>query len=82
MHTAFLLQHLHVQPESEENIKVIGIYSSRHTALEAVNRLRTQPGFCRYPNLIDPLTTDEVNGFYIDAYTVDQDHWEDGFIKV
>lgn len=63
----FLLQHLREDDESE-NVKVIGIYSTEERASEAIERLKTKPGFRDYPD-----------GFCIDAYTIDEDHWIDGF---
>lgn len=78
----FLLQHLHVHSDGDENVKVIGIYSSRDEALAAVGRKSLYPGFCECPNLIDPLVVDDKCGFYIDAVTVDKELWSEGFVAV
>ena len=67
----FLVEHLHVQDDGEEDVKVIGIYSTREAAQEAVGRLRLQPGF-----------RDTPAGFNIDLYLLDQDHWESGYHTV
>lgn len=80
MDSVYLLQHLHVLPHGEEDVKVIGIYSSRQAAIEAVERLKVQPGFVEHPSLIDPLVDDEPDGFYIDKYPLDKDHWAEGYI--
>lgn len=78
----FLLQHLHVHSDGDEDVKVIGVYSSREEALAAVGRKSLYPGFCECPKLIDPLVDDDKCGFYIDAVTVDKDQWSDGFVAV
>jgi hypothetical protein len=41
----FLLQHLHFVNGDEEDVKMLGIYASRDSALVAVDRFRTPPGF-------------------------------------
>ncbi|WP_219892066.1 hypothetical protein [Chamaesiphon polymorphus] len=46
MKTVFVLQHLHILPCGEENIKLIGTYSSNQTARAAIEQLKVQPGFC------------------------------------
>jgi hypothetical protein len=80
MNTVFVVHHLHVFTTGAEDTKLIGTYSSRETALAAIERLKVQPGFCDYPNLIDPLTDDEESGFYLDEYELDKDHWVEGFV--
>jgi len=45
------------------------VYSSTSNAESAVSRLKTLRGFNSYPD-----------GFSIDKYPLDKDHWEDGFI--
>ena len=50
---------------------MIGVYSSQSTAQEAVARLSVQPGFCDLPE-----------GFCIDRYAVDQDHWAEGYVTL
>lgn len=82
MKSAFLLQHLHVVAEGDESIKVIGLYASRQDALLAIDRLVTQPGFSDHPELIDPLESGFVSGFYLDEYEVGKDHWAEGFMTV
>ncbi len=67
----FLVQHVHLLDNDEEDVKTIGIYSTRQLAEAAVKRLLIQPGFRDVPD-----------GFTIDLYWVDQDHWEGGYITV
>jgi hypothetical protein len=69
--THFVLQHVHVINDGEEDVKLIGVYSTRERAEQAVARLRSQPGFCDTPE-----------GFSIDEYPVDQDHWTEGYVTV
>lgn len=65
----FLLQHVREHPDREEDVKLIGIYSSEAAAQAAIERLLPMPGFRDFPD-----------GFHIDRCPVDQDHWEEGFI--
>jgi hypothetical protein len=67
----FLVEHVHVLEDGEEDVKIIGVYSTRDAAQQAVERLRLQPGFCDTPE-----------GFTIDLYWLDQDSWEQGFATV
>jgi hypothetical protein len=48
--------------------KLVGIYSTRTNAEEAQARTAKLPGFLDYPD-----------GFVIDEYKVDEDHWREGF---
>jgi hypothetical protein len=52
-----------------ETIKLIGIYSSRKKAVDAVTKYQQRPGFSEHPF-----------GFSIDEYQIDQDYWEEGYI--
>ena len=61
---------LHSLPETGR-VKVIGIYSSRVLAEEAEERARALPGFA-----------DEPDGFTIDQYEVNRDHWPRGFVRL
>ena len=61
---------LHSLPETGR-VKVIGIYSSRAMAEEAEVRSRELPGFA-----------DEPDGFTIEEYEVDRDHWPRGFVRL
>ena len=67
----FVVQHVAREGEDDEDVKFIGWYSTHTFADEAVARLRLQPGFSDYPD-----------GFHIDEYEVDRDHWTDGFVSV
>ncbi len=62
------MHHVHVLPGGEEDVKLIGVYSSRAKARAAVRRVRGAPGFRDHPR-----------GFTVEAMTVDRDHWVEGF---
>jgi len=64
----FVVQHLHVLNDGEEDVKFIGVYSSQEAAQKAVDRLKLKPGFCDTPE-----------GFSIDPYTLDEDNWTGGY---
>jgi len=66
----FLVKHVQKQGfAGREVTRIIGIYSSRELAEEAVSRLKLAPGF-----------RDSLPGFSIDQYEKNTDHWVDGFV--
>lgn len=67
----FVVQHVHEVDEGNEEVKVIGVYSSEEAANAAVARLSLQPGF-----------RETTSGFHVDRYIIDQDHWTEGFVPV
>ena len=71
MASVFVLQHVHSREDGVEDVKFIGVYSSREKAQGAVARLGRTPGF-----------SDAPDGFHIDEYLVDQDHWVEGFVTL
>ena len=82
MEKVFVVEHLHVLPGEQEDLKFIGVYRSAESARHAVERLRLQPGFCDHPGIVDPTLDDEEPGFYITEYALDQDHWTEGYVTV
>ena len=68
MTSVFVLQHVHSTEDGVEDVKFIGVYSSREKARGAAERLARAPGFSEAPE-----------GFHIDEYLVDQDHWFEGY---
>ncbi len=78
--SVFVLEHLHILPNGEESWKRIGIYSSHSEAVAAIERVNIQPGFADYPKLMDRL--EDENGFHIDEYPLNKDHWEEGYATV
>lgn len=67
MKQVYLLFHVR-EIGRDEDIKLIGVYGSRQKAELALERSRCLPGFADHPD-----------GFSIDAYEVDRDHWSEGF---
>lgn len=55
----------------EERAKLIGAYRSKASSQDAIGRVKDQPGFREHPD-----------GFVIDEYSLDQDHWEEGFVTL
>jgi hypothetical protein len=66
--TVYVLQHVHSTDDGAEDVKFIGVYSSRENAQAAITRLGQAPGFSEVPD-----------GFHIDAYQVDKDQWVEGY---
>jgi hypothetical protein len=71
MTSVFVLQHVHTRENGVEDVKFIGVYSSREKAQAAVARLSRLPGFADAPD-----------GFHVDAYCVDRDHRAEGYVVV
>ncbi len=67
----FVIQHVHEMEDEQEDVKFIGVYSTEESAKTAIARLSTQPGF-----------RETANGFYIDRYKLDEDHWTEGFVTI
>jgi hypothetical protein len=68
MTKVYVLQHEHVMEDGTEDVKFIGVYSTRENAQAAVTRLTQAPGF-----------SDAPAGFHIDEYAVDKDQWVEGY---
>jgi len=47
-----------------------------------VARLSLQPGFCGHPYVVDPQKDVDEQGFHIDRYELDKDHWTEGFVTM
>jgi hypothetical protein len=67
----FVLQHVHTFDEGEEDVKMIGVYSSQEQAEAAIERLSAKPGF-----------RDAQEGFAVDRYVVNEDCWTEGYVTV
>ena len=68
MTTVYVLQHEHARAHGTEDVKIIGVYSSRENAQAAIKRLSLAPGF-----------SDALTGFHIDEYQIDKDQWVEGY---
>ena len=82
MSRIFLLQHLHLLNGDEQDVKTLGVYMSRASALAAVERFRRLPGFCDVPQMADRSAPGLAEGFYLDEYELDQDGWSEGYETV
>ncbi len=71
MTKVYVLQHEHVMEDGSEEVKFIGVYSTRENAQAAVARLSRAPGF-----------SDTPDGFHISEYPLDKDHWVEGYTTV
>ncbi|WAC21349.1 serine kinase [Luteolibacter sp. SL250] len=80
MESVFVVQHLNILNEDEDQVKMIGVYRSHETAVAAVERLKIQPGFCEHPRIVDTLEDEDRRGFYVEEYALDQDHWREGYV--
>lgn len=56
--------------EEYDDLKIIGAYESEEAAEAAIGRTRQLPGF-----------RDEPECFMIDAYTIGEDRWTEGFVS-
>ena len=66
----FVVQHQHELDGCDE-VKFIGVYSSEDRAWSAVDRAKALSGFRDHPD-----------GFSVDPYEVDMDHWTEGFVTM
>ena len=84
MQSVYVLQHLHVRPDGDEDYKFIGVYSSRGSALSALDRLRLAPGFRDFATLVSEADDGhaEESGFYLDEHALDVSAWTAGFETV
>ncbi|HUT40356.1 MAG TPA: serine kinase [Gammaproteobacteria bacterium] len=80
MKDVYVLQYVHYFDDGTEDVKVIGIYDANESALAAIERFKSQPGFCDFPELVDPSGSAEVSGFNLDSYPLYKDHWSEGFL--
>jgi hypothetical protein len=67
----FIVQHEHPLASGCDDAKLIGVYESQSDAEAAAARVKTQPGFCDWPD-----------GFTIDRYEIGRDHWTEGFVTL
>lgn len=66
----FVVQHAYERDGAEE-VKLIGVYSSKERAESAVERMRKLPGFCDHPD-----------DFHVNAHVLDNDNWTSGFVTI
>lgn len=68
MNNVFVVFHSRAKDLDNDDIKLIGVFSSKTAAENALSKIKDMPGFCDYPN-----------GFSIDQYAIDEVHWNEGF---
>jgi hypothetical protein len=70
MKSVFILQHERQKDLDNEDVKIIGIYSTREKAEKTIDNYikKNLPGFKDYPD-----------SFNITKYELDKDHWTEGF---
>ena len=69
MTDVFLVHHTKPLPDDEEDVKLLGVFSSEEKAQHTVDFARSLPGFSETPDC-----------FSIDKYQVDRRAWTEGFI--
>ena len=71
MKSIFLVQHVHLLPDGEEDVKLIGAYKTEADAKLAVRRKKRYPGFRESPE-----------GFEITSLELGKDQWSEGFVSL
>lgn len=70
MADVFVLHHVHEASNGDEDVKLLGVYSSEPEAKSAIERLKNQPGF-----------REHLEGFCITRYELNRDEWREGFVS-
>lgn len=71
MATIFALWHMHQDDDGCDHEMMLGVFSTKENAQNAITSLKDQPGFRDYPD-----------GFEIHEYPVDRVEMREGFITV
>ncbi|MDU4961618.1 MAG: hypothetical protein E6X17_13280 [Sporomusaceae bacterium] len=73
MKVVYVLQHSYEVGENGafDEVKFIGVYSSREKAEQVIRRYILLPGFRDFP----------IDCFHISKYEIDMDQWAEGFIN-
>ena len=84
MQSVYLLQHLHIHPDGDEDYRLVGVYGSRSRATGALEQLRLMPGFRDFPELVSDVgelgpRPDGGSGFYLVEQVLDRSRFSDGF---
>ncbi len=66
----YVVRHVHEHPDADDEVKLIGVYATVELARAAIARLVLLPGFDAHPE-----------GFCVDRYELNQDHWTSGFVR-
>jgi hypothetical protein len=68
MNSVFVVFHTHELSNGAEDVKMIGVFSSKERGESVISKLAKQSGFRDFPS-----------GFSIDEYAIDTEHWQEGF---
>ncbi|NUF49912.1 DUF7336 domain-containing protein [Gilliamella sp. ESL0250] len=71
MQKVYFLYHIRYEDTDDEDVKLIGIYSSYKQAELAIERLKNKPGFIDYPD-----------DFQIFDSVLNRDGWSEGFVTI
>ncbi|NUF49905.1 MULTISPECIES: DUF7336 domain-containing protein [unclassified Gilliamella] len=71
MQKVYFLYHILYEDTDDEDVKIVGIYSSYKQAELAIERHKNKPGFIDFPD-----------GFQIIEDVVNRDGWVDGFVDL
>ena len=71
MQKDYFLYHIRYEDTDDEDVKLIGIYSSYKQAELAIERLKNKPGFIDFPDV-----------FQIFDSVFNRDGWCDGFVTL
>ena len=82
MSKVFVLHHVHAIPDGDEDVKLLGVYSSEQLARQAVSRFNKQPGFRELPEIVTS-DSESDEGFHIGEYDLDKDveGWAAGYVS-
>jgi len=69
MDAVYALHHVRKDDEYGDDAKLIGVYRSEEAGRAAISRLSNMPGFRDYSE-----------GFSLERYELDKDHWSEGFV--
>lgn len=64
----YILHHVHEFEDGDEDVKILGIFSSESKGIELIEKYKKQPGF-----------KDDPEGFSADKYILDKADWVEGF---
>jgi hypothetical protein len=67
----YILHHVHEFEDGHEDIKLIGIFSTKQKALNVLESYKTLPGFKQ-----------NIDGFSVNEYTIDRSGWNEGFVTM
>lgn len=71
MRTVFMLWHVHEFEDGHEDVKLLGVFSSKDKAEAALHEVEYQPGFKELPD-----------GFSISEIDIDHIQWKEGYVTV